>query len=232
MRPIPIAAIVLTALGIALGTTPGIALGASAHTSPQRHNAVSGPGARPIVVAADEPAPPEPAQAAPPASTEVTPIESPPLPRPRPPSADVPRDNPAAMISAFRRQHGQGPVASNATLTRLAQQQANAMAARSSLDHDVAGSFASRMSATHFSPAAENIAYGHSDFPNTLKQWINSPGHRVNLLMRGAKAVGVARASNGRQTYWAMIIGSEIPREPRSGRAGRRGTGPLEFILR
>jgi uncharacterized protein YkwD len=107
----------------------------------------------------------------------------------------------------------------NSALTRLAQEQANAMAARDTLDHNVLGSFSSRVGRTRFSRAAENIAYGHSDFPRTLKQWINSAGHRGNLLMSGAKWVGVARARNGRRTYWAMVIGTDA-----GDRAVRRTT--------
>ena len=53
-----------------------------------------------------------------------------PLPRPRPPLRDIIRENPVALISAFRQQHGEGPVAISGVLTRIAQEQANAMAAR------------------------------------------------------------------------------------------------------
>ena len=53
-----------------------------------------------------------------------------PLPRPRPPLRDIIRENPVTLISAFRQQHGEGPVAISGVLTRIAQEQANAMAAR------------------------------------------------------------------------------------------------------
>ena len=66
------------------------------------------------------------------------------------------------------------------------------MAVRDLLDHDVLAPFSSRI-----------IAYGHADFASTLKQWTNSAGHRANLLLHGAKWIGVAYAQNGRQMYWA-----------------------------
>jgi hypothetical protein len=56
--------------------------------------------------------------------------------------------------------------------------------------------------------AAENIAYGYDSFVKTLDQWIESAGHRKNLLMHGASRVGAASAKSpttGR-TYWAMVI--------------------------
>ena len=141
---------------------------------------------------------------------DTTPIEAPPLPRPRPALRDAISDNPAALISAFRHQHGEGPVAISPALTRIAQEQANAMATRDSLDHDVLAPFSSRMSRSRFNQAAENIAYGHADFASTLKQWTNSAGHRANLLLHGAKWIGIAHAQNGRRMYWAMVIGGEM----------------------
>jgi len=47
---------------------------------------------------------------------------------------DATGDNPAVLISAFRHQHGEDSVVISAALTRIAQEQANAMAARDSLD--------------------------------------------------------------------------------------------------
>ena len=82
------------------------------------------------------------------------------------------------------------------------------MALKGILDHDVLGPFSSRVSSANAGRAAENIAYGYDNFPKTLEQWINSAGHRKNLLMHDGTRVGVASArsaTNGR-TYWAMVI--------------------------
>jgi uncharacterized protein YkwD len=140
---------------------------------------------------------------------DTAPIEAPPLPRPRP-LRDTAADGAAALISAFRQQHGEGLVAVSGALTRIAQEQANAMAGRDLLDHDVLAPFSNRMSRSPFNRAAENIAYGHADFASTLKQWTNSAGHRANLLLHGAKWIGVAHAKNGRRMYWALVIGGEM----------------------
>ena len=70
---------------------------------------------------------------------DAAPIEAPPLPRPRPSLRDTVADGAAALISAFRQQHGEGSVAISPALTRIAQEQANAMAVRDSLDHNVLG---------------------------------------------------------------------------------------------
>ena len=118
-------------------------------------------------------------------------------------------DNPAVLISAFRHQHGEDSVVISAALTRVAQEQANAMAMRDLLDHDALAPFSRRIGRSDLSRAAENIAYGHADFADTLKQWINSAGHRANLLLHGAKWIGVAHAQNGHRIYWAMVIGAK-----------------------
>lgn len=124
--------------------------------------------------------------------------------------------DPASLISDFRLQHQEGRVKSDATLKRIAQDQANAMAAKGVLDHDVLGAFSSRVAPANAGRAAENIAYGYDSFPKTLDQWINSSSHRKNLLMRDAARVGVASAKSSAdgRTYWAMVIagGYEKPK--------------------
>jgi hypothetical protein len=118
---------------------------------------------------------------------------------------------PASMISDFRKQHGEGRVTLDATLTRIAHDQAAAMAAKDQLDHDVLGQFNKRVSPAGAGRAAENIAYGYDSFPKTLDQWINSSGHRRNLLLRNASRVGIAsvKSSATGRTYWAMVIAGD-----------------------
>ena len=123
---------------------------------------------------------------------------------------------PAEMISDYRLQHGEGRVKIDATLNRIARDQAEAMAAKDVLDHSVLASFSKRVSPAGSERAAENIAYGYDSFPKTLNQWIESSGHRKNLLLHGAERVGVASAKSATtgRVYWAMVIagGYEKPK--------------------
>jgi hypothetical protein len=116
--------------------------------------------------------------------------------------------SPTELISNYRVSQRLGRVTADATLNRIAQEQATAMAARDVLEHDVIGSFNSRMASSRSGRAAENIAYGHDSFTKTLDQWIRSSGHRKNLLMPDASRVGVASAKSSKtgRTYWAMVI--------------------------
>lgn len=119
--------------------------------------------------------------------------------------------SPAEMISDFRLQHGERRVSTDPALTQIAREQAAAMAAKDTLDHDVLGHFSARISPAGAGRAAENIAYGYDDFPKTLNQWIGSTGHRQNLLLHDATRVGVASVKSpatGR-TYWAMEIAGD-----------------------
>jgi uncharacterized protein YkwD len=83
------------------------------------------------------------------------------------------------------------------------------MAGRDLLDHNALAPFSSRISRSRFNRAAENIAYGHADFASTLNQWTISAEHRANLLLHGAKWIGIAHAQNGHRMYWAMVIGGK-----------------------
>jgi hypothetical protein len=55
---------------------------------------------------------------------------------------------PAEMISNYRLQHGEGRVTPDSTLSRIAREQAAAMASRDVLDHGVLGSFSSRVASS------------------------------------------------------------------------------------
>jgi uncharacterized protein YkwD len=115
----------------------------------------------------------------------------------------------ASQISAYRRAHGLSAVRADSKLDAAALRQAQAMAASGTISHSAAGSFSSRVAGLRKSRAAENIAAGFLSFAETLKQWQNSAGHRANLLMPGAKKVGVASVANAQSPYrmfWAMVI--------------------------
>ena len=115
----------------------------------------------------------------------------------------------AGQISAFRRAHGLSAVALDGKLNAVALYQAKAMSDSGKVSHDVGGLFPKRIASLRKAKAAENIAAGFLTFPETLKQWEDSAGHRENLLMPGAKKVGVAFVANPKSPYrmfWAMVI--------------------------
>ena len=97
------------------------------------------------------------------------------------------------------------------SLHRLAQQHANDMARRNSLDHS---GFM-----RHRGPAgavAENVAVGCDTEACARRMWMQSPAHRANMMHGGCQAVASAVSASGRR-YWAMEIGG------RGGGGGGRG---------
>jgi uncharacterized protein YkwD len=125
------------------------------------------------------------------------------------PSRPAAADDYAAAISSYRRANGLAPVKTDGRLNALAQRQAAAMSRAGKVSHNVAGDFRDRIAKLRRRVAAENVAAGELTFSATLKQWIDSAGHRENLLTPDAKRVGVAFVSNPGSPYrrfWAMII--------------------------
>jgi len=58
-----------------------------------------------------------------------------------------------------------------------------------------------------FSAAGENIAYGQRTAAEVMNAWMNSPGHRANILSSAYTTigVGVAKAANG-TLYWTQMF--------------------------
>ncbi|MCK1737208.1 CAP domain-containing protein [Bradyrhizobium sp. 138] len=142
-------------------------------------------------------------------------------------------DSPAELISSFRLKHGEVRVVRDATLDRIAMDQAKAMAAKDDLSHDALGPFNRRVAPAGAGRAAENIAYGYDNFEKTLGQWIDSSGHRKNLLLHNASRVGIASARNasGKRTYWAMVIAGDY--EPKGkGKKKDKDKEPVVAVKR
>lgn len=99
------------------------------------------------------------------------------------------------------------------SLHALAQQHANDMARRNSLDH--AGFMARRGPA---GAVAENVAMGCETEACARRMWMQSPPHRANMMLGGCQAVASAVSASGRR-YWAMEIGGGGG----GGGGGRRG---------
>src|SRR3979411_284119 len=93
---------------------------------------------------------------------------------------------PAELISGFRVKHGEVRVVRDATLDRIALEQARAMAAKDTLSHEVLGSFTGRIAPARAGRAAENIAYGYESFEKTLGPWIDYSGQRQKLPLHNA----------------------------------------------
>ena len=117
------------------------------------------------------------------------------------------------------------------SLRVLAQQHANDMARRNSLDH--AGFMQQRGPA---GAVAENVAMGCETEACARRMWMQSPRHRANIMLGGCQAVASAVSANGRR-YWAMLIGGGSSARVRHAgvirvRGTRRGSGHDDLVGR
>ena len=117
----------------------------------------------------------------------------------------------ASMISGYRANNNLPAVTLDPDLTRLAQAQADIMAKRDKLDHNVGKPFVARLRASGYDAksAAENISAGYHTLAEAFSGWRDSPPHRENMLLQGASRIGIAAAyapNSKYRVYWALIL--------------------------
>ena len=109
----------------------------------------------------------------------------------------------ATSLNGFRAAHGLSQLRIDATLVALASGHAADMARRESLDHD-----GFMMHRGPRGARAENVAYGCKDPACVIQQWVNSSGHRKNMLIGSLTRYGLASATSASgRTYWALELG-------------------------
>ncbi|PYC64336.1 RNA polymerase, partial [Streptomyces tateyamensis] len=144
-----------------------------------------------------------------PSSAAPSPVHSSPAP--------AKRDTPWAqqvldLVNSQRAQHGCSAVTANAKLQQAAQNQSDDMAARNFFDHtnpDGAGP-QQRIEAAGYqwSSWGENIARGQGDPGSVMESWMNSPGHRANILNCSFKELGVGIHQGPGGPWWTQDFGS------------------------
>ena len=153
--------------------------------------------------------------AAPAAALALAACSSSPLPTEPPlrPVAKLGVDPAAAreIISAYRAAHGLAPVTLDPALVRVAQAQAETMAAHNQLSHEVAGGLSKRLDAAHLPKgyAVENVSAGYHGTSDVIAGWERSPGHDANLRDAHMRRMGfAAAAAPGTRygTFWALVM--------------------------
>lgn len=120
--------------------------------------------------------------------------------------------NGLAAINAERQAKGLGPLRQDPRLQEAAQAHACDSATRNRMGHD--GSDGSDLAdraeraGYDYREIAENVAQGYPSPQSVTQGWMNSPGHRRNILMRRAEdaGLGVAVGSNG-DLHWVLKLG-------------------------
>jgi uncharacterized protein YkwD len=144
-------------------------------------------------------------------------------PRPNPPAPPTVAPAPSGgvttqvvtLTNAERAKAGCGPLTVNATLTAVAQAHSQDMATNNYFEHNSQDGRTpfDRMTAAgyRYSTAAENIAAGQRTPQDVMTAWMNSPGHRANILNCALKQIGVGYATNSSSrygVYWTQDFGT------------------------
>lgn len=121
-----------------------------------------------------------------------------------------------ALVNQERAANGLAAVTLNAQLNQAAQRHSFDMGCKFFLSHT--GSDGSdpgaRIDATgyYWLTWGENVAAGYSTAATVMNGWMNSPGHRANILNGSFTEMGIGYAYNSADTvksyyhYWTMVL--------------------------
>lgn len=118
------------------------------------------------------------------------------------------------IVNVERAKAGCGALTADAALTTAARGHSTDMATRNYFSHDTlgGGSFADRISKAGYkwSTAGENIAMGQPTAASVMSAWMNSAGHKANILNCSFKNIGVGLAySSKKAPYWTQDFGAK-----------------------
>ncbi|MDC0769077.1 sigma-70 family RNA polymerase sigma factor [Streptomyces sp. HD] len=149
-----------------------------------------------------------------------------PTPRPStpptqtPPSTPQPQSAPTdtvgqvvALVNKERSAAGCGPLAEDPLLNKAAQGHSDDMAARDFFDHTNPDGEdpGQRITAAgyNWSTYGENIAQGQQTPEAVMESWMNSPGHRANILNCSFKDIGVGIHNGSGGPWWTQAFGAK-----------------------
>ncbi len=118
------------------------------------------------------------------------------------------------LVNLERKKANLQPLTLNSKLGQAAQSHTNDMVSKNYFSHTSpsGGTMTSRVKATGYvySAIGENIAAGKNTANATMNQWMNSPGHRANILNPKYRELGVGYAPSNDQYryYWTQVFGA------------------------
>lgn len=124
-------------------------------------------------------------------------------------SAQAMEDQVIKLVNVQRARRGLQSLRKNTTLAKIARYKAQDMVNRHYFSH-ISPTYGSPFKmmenfGIRFSAAGENIAMGQRTPQEVMNAWMNSPGHRANILSPSYTQIGVgfAKSKNG-VCYWTQ----------------------------
>lgn len=112
------------------------------------------------------------------------------------------------LTNQERRKNGLSDLQADTSLSNVARQKSNDMQANNYFSH-TSPTYGSpfdmmRDFGISYNAAAENIAQGQQSAEEVVQAWMNSEGHRKNILNGGFTHIGVGHTANG--NYWTQMF--------------------------
>jgi uncharacterized YkwD family protein len=115
------------------------------------------------------------------------------------------------LVNAERSKHGLQPLKMSEELRSIANLKSKDMADKHYFDH-TSPTYGSPFQmlqdfGVHYSAAGENIAAGQRSPEEVMNSWMNSSGHRANILNKNFDTIGIGFYQGGSYgTYWTQLF--------------------------
>ena len=113
------------------------------------------------------------------------------------------------LVNEERAKAGLSPLTADRSVTSAAQRRAREIETNFSHTRPNGSSFSTALSeaGVNYRSSGENIAYGQTSASSVMQGWMNSPGHRANILNANFTAIGVGYYRNAAGiNYWTQLF--------------------------
>ena len=113
-----------------------------------------------------------------------------------------------SLVNAERAKYGLSALTIDAKVQQAAQVRAQETVQSFSHTRPSGASFSSALTeaGVSYTRAGENIAYGQATPQAVVSAWMNSEGHRANILSKNFTKIGVGYTLSGGTAYWAQLF--------------------------
>jgi uncharacterized protein YkwD len=115
-----------------------------------------------------------------------------------------------SLTNQERQNNGLNPLTESSLLSQAAQKHAENMVLTGIFNHVIGGlGPGDRITAEGYAwqRYGENIAFGYSTASQVVVGWMNSPGHRANILKAEFTEIGLGYALNAQgRAYWVQVF--------------------------
>lgn len=141
-------------------------------------------------------------------------VPSPETPEQETPSPELPEENLSyveqvvQLVNAERAKEGLAPLTLNAKVSAAAQVRAKEIVTSFSHTRPNGSSFATALKEQNISyrRAGENIAWGQKSPEEVVNAWMNSSGHRANIMNENFTSIGVGYHRQNGVNYWCQLF--------------------------